>query len=256
MISSTQRFSSRVEYYVKARPKYPNAMLRFFQNDLGLSPIHSIADVGSGTGFLTELFVRNGNLTYAVEPNAPMREAAEVYLKDWQNFHSVDGTAEATTLADHSIDFVTAGQAFHWFNPELAAKEFQRILKPGGLVALIWNERLTDASPFMQQFHQLIETYRDKGELGRARLGDNVNTENIRQFFGASGFKIAKFENPQTLDREGLIDRIVSSSYMPLPSDPRYEDLLKEAKSLFDVHQQSQTVQILHETRLYYGKIR
>jgi ubiquinone/menaquinone biosynthesis C-methylase UbiE len=150
MISSTQRFSSRVEYYVKARPKYPNAMLRFFQSNLGLSPIHSIADIGSGTGFLTELFVRNGNPTYAVEPNTPMRQAAEAYLREWSNFHSVDGTAEATTLAESSVDFVTAAQAFHWFNPELSAKEFQRILKPGGVVALIWNERLTDASPFMR----------------------------------------------------------------------------------------------------------
>jgi len=188
-----------------------------------------------------------------VEPNSPMRAAAEESLKDWPNFRSVDGTAEATTLADVSVDFVTAAQAFHWFNADLAANEFRRILKPGGVVALIWNERLTDASPFMAGYDKLIEQFR--GESGRARLRDEQGEQNIRRFFGSGGFQLAKFDNPQMLDREGLIDRIFSSSYMPLPGDPGHAELLKSVNDLFDTQQQNQSVAVLQETRVYYAKV-
>ena len=125
MIPTTQRFSERVDYYVRSRPKYPASLMRFFLNDLELSPADTVADIGSGTGFLTELFVRNGNPTFAVEPNTPMRKAAEASLGEWSNFHSIDATAEKTTLKDASIQFITAAQSFHWFNPELTAIEFR-----------------------------------------------------------------------------------------------------------------------------------
>jgi SAM-dependent methyltransferase len=255
MLSSTQRFSSRVDYYLRARPKYPAALLRFFQSELGLSPANVVADIGSGTGFLTELFVRNGNPTFAVEPNGPMRAAAEASLKDWPNFHSVDGTAKATTLADGSVDFITAGQAFHWFDVDLAAKEFRRILKPNGVVALIWNERLSDASAFMSEYDKLIATFRKDGESSRAKLQDDNGEQYIRQFFGSSGFRVANFENPQMLDRQGLVDRIISSSYMPLPGEERHDELLKSTHALFDAHQQNHSVGVLHETRVYYGSL-
>jgi SAM-dependent methyltransferase len=255
MIANTERFSHRVDYYLRARPKYPAALLRFFQSDLRLSPAHVVADIGSGTGFLTELFVRNGNPTFAVEPNGPMRAAAEDSLKEWPNFHSVDGTAEVTNLANASVDFVTAGQAFHWFNVDLAAKEFRRILKPGGVVALIWNERLSDASPFMAGYDKLIETFRKDGESSRPKLQDEKGEQNIGRFFGSGGYQLATFENPQMLDREGLIDRIVSSSYMPLPGEERHAELLKSTNVLFDSHQQNHSVAVLHETRVYYGSL-
>jgi ubiquinone/menaquinone biosynthesis C-methylase UbiE len=255
MIPSTQRFSDRVDYYVRARPKYPVALLRFFQSELGLSPVHAVADIGSGTGFLTELFVRNGNETFAVEPNDQMRSAAEQFLGEWTNFHSVTGTAEATTLADASIDFITAGQAFHWFHPKASASEFQRILRTTGVAALIWNERLTDGSPFMLGYERLIEQFRKPGDSTRSRLTNAEGEESIRTFFGSTEFHIARFENPQFLDREGLIDRIISSSYMPLPTDPKHGELLESANTLFEDHQQNQAVQVLHETRVYYGKL-
>src|SRR5580658_5846995 len=116
----TQRFSSRVSYYVRARPRYPAALLDFLKSDLHLSPAHRVADIGSGTGILSELFLRNGNLVLGIEPNAPMRAAGDDYLKNYPNFRSRDGTAETTGLADHSIDFAVAGQAFHWFDPPRA----------------------------------------------------------------------------------------------------------------------------------------
>ncbi len=247
MIPPTQRFSNRVDFYVRARPRYPAALLRFFQSELSLSPTHGVADIGSGTGFLTELFVRNGNPTYAVEPNAPMRAAAEAYLAEWPNFHSIDATAEATTLAAASIDFVTAGQAFHWFDVALANREFRRILKPSGIVALVWNEQVKDGSQLMVEYQQLVQTHR------KEKLRDDDGMEDIARFFGSSGYRSAAFENPQSLDFQGLVDRIASSSYMRLPKDAGYDAQLNQAKAIFDRHQKNGTVQFLHQTQVFYG---
>jgi ubiquinone/menaquinone biosynthesis C-methylase UbiE len=253
MKSPTKRFSDRVSYYVRSRPKYPAALLRFFQSELGLSPEDSVADIGSGTGFLTELFVRNGNPTFAVEPNQPMRTAAEEYLAEWSNFHSIDGTAENTTLPDASVALITAGQAAHWFNMDLASKEFVRILKPGGYVALVWNERVVGGSPFMDEYEKLVERYGQADGLPRVRQGDAGGDGSVQRLFGLSGYQVRQFENPQMLDREGMIDRLTSSSYMPLPADAGYAEMIKSAQALFDKHQQNQSVRILHEARVYFG---
>ena len=137
----TRRFTNRVANYARYRPGYPPAVLTCLRDECGLSPGSTVADVGSGTGILTELFLANGNHVYAVEPNEAMRQAAELSLAHYPGFTSVDGRAEATTLADDSVDFVTAGQAFHWFDAAASRVEFNRILRPGGYTALVWNAR-------------------------------------------------------------------------------------------------------------------
>ena len=255
MLPSTQRFSDRVSYYVRARPKYPPALLEFFQTELKMSPEDAVADIGSGTGILTELLVRNGNPVYAVEPNGPMREAAEAQLSKWANFQSIDGTAEATTLPAASINFITAAQAFHWFDPLRARAEFQRILKPGGIVALIWNERRLD-SPFSHGYEQLIERYRIETNTQRRHSSKMGSDRDIQAFFAPGGYQVHSLDNPQALDRDGLMDRIASASYMPLPVDARYAALKKEIDALFDAHQRNGRVQILRETRIYHGQIK
>ncbi len=248
MLSPIERFTSRVDFYVRSRPKYPAALLRFFQTELDLKPADAIADIGSGTGFLTELFLRNGNPCFAVEPNEPMRAAAEASLGQYPNFHSVNATAESTTLADASVRFITAGQAFHWFDVEKSASEFRRILKPGGIVALIWNERVNDHTPFMAGYARLLQQYQQQ-----TPMADGL--AEIQQFFGPGGYQFRKFDNPQPLDRDGLIDRITSSSYMPLPGDTGYAELVDAARKLFDVYRVNQTVTIMHETQVFYGSL-
>jgi len=152
MINPTLRFSSRVENYVKYRPGYPKGIIATLAKDCGLTDTSVVADIGSGTGILSEVFLKNGNQVFGVEPNLKMREAGERLLGSYPDFSSVHGTAEATALPDSSVGFITAGQAFHWFDRERARKEFARILKPDGWVALIWNERLTDTSPFSRAY--------------------------------------------------------------------------------------------------------
>src|SRR5467141_5189863 len=137
----TERFSSRVENYVRYRPGYPSAAIDLLKTRCGLSPGAVVADIGSGTGILTELLLESGALVIGVEPNDGMRAAAEAHLRAQARFRSVNGTAEATTLAPASIDLLVAGQAFHWFEVEKARREALRVLRSGGFGELLWNER-------------------------------------------------------------------------------------------------------------------
>jgi SAM-dependent methyltransferase len=255
MLDSTKRFSSRVAYYVRARPAYPPALLRFFQDDLALSPSHAVADVGAGTGLLTDLFIRNGNVTYAVEPNDDMRAAADAALSQCPNYRSTRGTAEATTLSDASVQFVTAGQAFHWFDPVATRKEFARILESDGYVALVWNERREDASAFTVEYEQLVNKYHGDPAAMTNRRQLLATDAAIAAFFAPNSFGARSFDNPQIMDRARLIDRLTSASYMPLPPDPRYAQMLAAANALFDRHQVAGHVVMPHDTRVYFGRL-
>src|SRR5215472_7865132 len=110
MSDPTQRFSSRVDDYVRYRPTYPSEVINLLRQECGLTPDTTIADIASGTGIFTRLLLDNGNRVYGVEPNVAMRHAGEEFLASYSRFSSRDGTAEATTLPDQSVDLVTAAQ--------------------------------------------------------------------------------------------------------------------------------------------------
>src|SRR5439155_23726894 len=155
LLDPTQRFSDRVHNYVLYRPRYPTAILHPLKIDCRLTSGSIIADVGSGTGFLAEVFLSNGNRVFGIEPNPEMRQAGERLLASWPKFKSVAATAESTSLPDRSVDFVTGGQAFHWFDREACRAEFKRILRPDGWVVLVWNDRRTDSTAFLSAYEQL-----------------------------------------------------------------------------------------------------
>src|SRR6185503_1231931 len=159
MLRSTERFSTRVESYIKYRPSYPTEVLELMRVRCGLAATSMVADIGSGTGILTELLLETGATVFAVEPNKEMRAAAERLLSDYGRFRSVDGTAEATTLPDASVDLITASQAFHWFDIQKARRELARVLRPRGWVVLIWNERPVDASAFLDEYDALLRRH-------------------------------------------------------------------------------------------------
>ena len=251
MLDSIDRFSSRVENYVKYRPGYPREIIDLLVAECGLTPESIVADVGSGTGILSELFLRHGNRVYGVEPNREMREAAERLLKAHANFKSIAGKAEATTLDDQSVDFVIAGQAFHWFDQETARKEFTRILQPQGWVVLIWNERRLDSTPFLRAYEDLLLKYGTDYERVRH---ENVY-EDIASFFAPESFKFANFDNFQTFDFEGLKGRAFSASYTPEPGQPGFEPMLDQLLAIFSTHQKSGKVAIEYDTRIYYGHL-
>jgi SAM-dependent methyltransferase len=248
MSDTVKRFSDRVENYVKYRPGYPAQILDVFRAEMDLDENSVVADIGSGTGISARLFLENGNPVYGVEPNAEMRRAAEDLLRDFPKFVSVDGTAENTTLETASVDFVTAAQAFHWFDPERTRAEFRRILRPGGFVALMWNERLLDANDFLREYENFIIRYgRDYQQVRH----DNIDVEKLNNFF-RSDFSQRSFPNVQRLDFEGLRGRMLSSSYMPTESDERFERMILELKSLFDKYAENGKIEILYDTNIFY----
>src|SRR5271166_831925 len=156
---ATQRFSSRVDNYVRYRPGYPTEVLELLKNECGLTSDSVIADIASGTGIFTRMLIENGNHVFGVEPNDDMRRAGEQFLRSYSGFSSIAGMAEATTLPGHSVDMVTAAQAAHWFDREKARREFVRICRPGGWTVLLWNERRTSSTPFLRAYEQLLVQY-------------------------------------------------------------------------------------------------
>ncbi len=249
---STKRFSNRVEDYARYRPGYPQAILEPLREECGLAPECRIADVGSGTGLLSRVFLDDGETVYGIEPNAEMRAAGERSLRGYPRFHSVAATAEATTLADASVDFVVAGQAFHWFDAPAARREFARILRPDGWAAILWNERLMDTTEFLRAYEALLRKYStDYREVAAKYPGHRE----MKDFFAPGELRNRHFPNEQVFDFEGLGGRLLSSSYAPALGHPHHEPMLAELRRIFDVHNQDGLVRFEYATQLYYGRL-
>lgn len=250
-MESTERFSSRAENYVRYRPGYPAGILELLRERFGLTAGAVVADAGSGTGTLSRVFLENGNRVFGVEPNAEMRRAGERLLGGYEWFTSVDATAENTSLAGSSVDFVTAGQAFHWFDPERARGEFVRILKPGGRVVLVWNARRKEGGGFPAAYERLLETHgTDYSEVSHGRRG---SPEEVRRFFAPGAVEEFVFENAQVFDFEGLKGRLLSSSYVPGEGEPGCAAMLADLADVFGEYQENGTVTVEYATRVYVG---
>ncbi len=245
------RFSNRVENYIRYRPGYPKEVISFLQTVCGLRPESVIADIGSGTGILAELFLANGNRVFGIEPNREMREAGERLLAVYPSFTSVDASAEATTLPGQCVDFITAGQAFHWFDRARCRDEFRRILRPGGWVVLIWNDRQTDTTTFLKEYEQLLIKYgTDYQKVNHKHIDGAV----LSRFFPAEPAKKV-FPNQQHCNFASLKGRVLSSSYVPEAGQPRYDEMLAALKNLFERRQQRGRVTLEYDTAVYYGQL-
>jgi ubiquinone/menaquinone biosynthesis C-methylase UbiE len=251
MTDSTTRFTNRVENYVKYRPGYPKEVLQLFREQMGLTESSVVADVGSGTGISARLFLENGNTVYGVEPNEAMRTAAEEYLKDFRAFKSIDGTSDATGLPSASVDLVIAAQAFHWFEPETTRAEFRRILQKPGHIALIWNERQLDTTPFLTEYEQFLLKF--ASDYTKVRH-ENTDEKELRKFFEGD-LHTATFENSQIFDFEGLKGRVLSSSYMPSESDAGFAPMVAELQRLFAKHEESGKIKVLYDTNIHYIEV-
>jgi SAM-dependent methyltransferase len=245
-----QRFSTRVADYVRYRPGYPSELLDLLRAECALRSGHVIADIGSGTGLLSELILKNGNRVYGIEPNKEMREAGEEYLASYDGFSSIEGSAEATTLDDSSIDFITAGQSFHWFEPDAARREFVRVLKPGGWMVIAWNDRRMEEAPFTRAYENILERF---GIDYKNVKESYPEAQRIRGFL--STFSERDLPNDQTLDWDSLRGRLRSSSFTPTEGHPNYPPMMQELRKLFDEYQQNGQVRMDYFTRIYYGQL-
>jgi SAM-dependent methyltransferase len=249
MRESTERFTDRVSDYLRFRPTYPAALGATLSDEVGLSSSSVVADVGSGTGISTAVLLDLGAEVHAVEPNDAMRHAAERLLGARNGFHSVAGTAEATTLPAASCDLVTAGQAFHWFDIDAAGVEFRRILRPGAPTALFWNRRSVDGSSFLVGYEDLLQRYGTDYEEVRH---DRYDAAVFDAFF-RRGWKRWAFPNTQELDRRALFGRVFSSSYTPPPEHPDRGPMERALGELFARESREGHVRMEYQTELYLG---
>ena len=250
-MQTVERFSNRVENYVKYRPTYPKSILDLFCSEMNLQNNSIVADIGSGTGISARLFLENGNTVFGVEPNRAMREAAERLLQNFPNFKSVNGTAENTGLQSESIDFIVAAQAFHWFDRMKTRVEFKRILRDKGFVVLMWNERQLDSTAFLRGYEKLLIEFGTDYEIVRH---ENITKETLRDFF-QTDFDLKIFQNAQSVDFEGLKGRMLSSSYVPTAENSRFSQMLEKLETLFAEHRENGKIEILYDTKIFYSQI-
>jgi ubiquinone/menaquinone biosynthesis C-methylase UbiE len=249
----TARFTDRVENYVKARPGYPAEMIPYLVRECALTRDRTVLDIGCGTGLLAERFCEFGCPVIGVEPNAAMREAGRQYLAGFPNFQMIEGTAESTSMPAASVDIVTAGQAFHWFEVEAARREFARVLKPRGWTVLVWNDRVATGAEFAEGYEKLVERFGiDYAQVDHRR---KANDETFRRFFGNNAYRRAAFPNAQRLEWGRFLARVLSSSYMPAPGHPSHEPMMKELQRIFEENTRDSAVIMKYETAVIYGRI-
>lgn len=252
MRPSTERFSDRVDHYVRFRPSYPPDVVDLLKAECGLDGRAVVADIGSGPGNLTALLLPIAETVYGVEPNAEMRQAGERLLSSHPNFVSVDGTAENTRLASASVDLITAGQAFHWFDRKAARSEFLRIGRGDHRVALVWNTRLTDTTPFLRGYEALLKEVSEE-----YRTVDHRNThgnDELASFFGRGKYKRRVFPYVQDFDYEGFLGRVLSSSYVPT-AGPGHERMIQGVERLYAEHNRDGQVAFEYQTEVFYGSL-
>lgn len=247
------KFTGKADIYAKYRPSYPDAFINYLYTQVGLKKDSIIADIGSGTGILTRLLLQQGSVVYGVEPNEDMRKTAENALSEYQNFVSINASAERTGLADSSIGYITVAQAFHWFDRLKFRTECQRILNEKGKVILVWNRRDSSSEPAIAN-DAINRKYCPafKGFSG----GINIeNADAFNDFFkdGICAYKV--FHSDFATDEDGFIGGNLSASYAPKIGAENYQPYIGALKQLFDKYSHSGYLRMPNLTGCYVGEV-
>lgn len=251
MLNSTTRFSNRVEDYAKYRPNYPLEVIDLLKSKFNLSSSHTIVDVGSGTGISSELFLKNGNTVFGVEPNDKMRLEAEKNLAHYGAFKSVNGVSNNANISNKCADFIVVAQAFHWFEPVSTKAEFKRILKDNGLVVILFNDRATKGSPFAEQYEALLNEF---GSDYKEVKHKNVGEKRHKEFLGE--YQEFHFSNHQDFNFEALLGRLKSSSYAPKEGDIRFDEMVKVLRRIFDDNCKNGLIRMEYDTQLFCSRFK
>ncbi|MEO1428738.1 MAG: class I SAM-dependent methyltransferase [Cyanobacteria bacterium J06633_8] len=245
-LNPLNRFSDRVENYVKYRPSYPTAAIDKILENFTL-PI-TAADIGAGTGISSRLLAARDIKVIAIEPNSEMRNAGirdKTSSVEWK-----DGTAENTNLSDASVDLVTCFQAFHWFNPEPTLSEFHRILKPKGKLAVVYNNR-DKSDEFTAEYSRIVREA-SKNSPAEAKM---KSVEPLTETTIFKNFQEYNFVYQQELDFPGLIGRAMSVSYLPKIGED-YDKLIADFEKLYQRFQNEEGfVYMTYFTSVHLGEV-
>lgn len=252
LTNPAERFTGRVESYRRYRPGYPAETVDVLRRECGLGNNAAVVDVAAGTGLLTEIFLAAGFAVTAVEPNAEMRAACAELTAEYPTLRIVEGTAEATGLAEGSADLITVAQAMHWFDLERTRAEFARVLRPGGWCAVIYNDRKMGGDPFHDGYELLLQEH---GVDYMSVKQQHVGRKRLAEFFAPQAMRTAVFPNAQELTREGLEGRVLSSSYIPQPGHPRFAEAMAATERLFAENEREGAVRMEYECVVGYGRL-
>jgi len=253
---ATRRFDALADDYARYRPGYPRALVDALRAERGLPRGAHVADVACGTGLLAEPFLEDGCRVTGVEPSAAMRAHAHARLGARPGFRALDGRAEATGLPAASVDAIVAGQSLHWFDLPRARAEFARVLRPGGWVACVWNDRQHSTEPLLVEYEALLHAHCPAyGAALRAATGEAL----ARGFLGADrvdpgALRVLHVANPQQLDWEAFAGRARSASYLPR-EDPGRAAVFAALRALFERHQRGDCVAFTLDTLAYHGTL-
>lgn len=248
MMLPEARFTDRVIFYEMGRPDYPRTVLDLLRRKSGLEHHHVIADIGCGTGISSQLFLENGNSVFGVDPNNAMLRSCESLKPRYDKFRPVIGKSDATNLPDESVDMIVAAQAFHWFDPIPTKLEFDRILKPGGSVSLIWNERKTKGSEFLEAYEDFVLRHNtDYLKVDHRQITD----QKIEDFFGTNDYWKESLDHHQRLDINGFVARVRSTSYMPSEGQIGFDKMIEEIPPLFEMFEENGLITLEYSTNVY-----
>lgn len=249
-LNSKERFTDRAKNYSQYRPSYAEKLIEYLGSKIELKKEDKIADIGSGTGISSKVFLDYGNTVYGIEPNLTMRLEAEEKLRDYEKFYSIGCCAEKTDLESESIDHIVSAQAFHWFDPVPTKREFKRILKIGGSVILIWNVRESDQGGFTDNLMKLVEKY--SADFTKVEGKRDI----VKDFFGDNEVIYKKLSNPQTASFEKIVGELSSYSYLPNEGQENYNNMIDEVKVIFEKFKNHENNVILnYSTNIHIGKI-
>lgn len=246
-------FNGIANIYDKYRPTYPHALFTYLCSDVGMNVSDVVADIGSGTGILSKKLLDICNLVYAIEPNNDMRRIAELNLSSRENFVSIHATAEATTLHEHCVNYITAAQSFHWFNRIAFKAECQRILKDKGQVILIWNRR-DEKSDMVQAIDSISKHFCPNfsgsscGMRGATAIGD------YKDFF-TGNYVTKSFSNPLIFNQENFLGLHQSASYCPNKDEENYSKYIDSLTNFFESHCRNGLLTLENSTHCYIGYV-
>jgi SAM-dependent methyltransferase len=252
-VNPTTRFSGRVEAYRRYRSRYSREIIPLLEERCDLKRESVIADIGAGTGMLAELFLENGNSVFAVEPNAEMRAACQELAPIYPRLTCIDGAAGESGLPDHSVDFVTAGRALHWFDQINARREFLRILRTDGWVVLASLGPRRRPEAVNREYQTIL---REHG-LDYARLRDRYDADSsASRLFASCEFQKIEFTERKEMTYEELEGHALSLSVTPQPSDPRFPAMQEALRGYFARHESGGKMQMPMNCTIHFGHLR
>jgi SAM-dependent methyltransferase len=240
---ATRGFAAAADAYERGRPDYPPAAIVRIVSSLGLRGGRTVLDLAAGTGKLTRLLVPSGANIIALEPVREMRSQLE---RQVPGVATIAGTAERIPLADGYLDGVTVGQAFHWFKRDDALREIHRVLRPGAGLALIWNAR-DERHPLQAALSEIIDPL--EGDMPRRKQGNWKTLLEESGLFERSERSL--FDHVQAVDEQGLVERVVSISFVANAPQAVRADV--EARVRMLARQAEHPLRLPYMTELYIG---